>query len=85
MKSCIECAHHKIISDPDPHDWFCDDDKAVVCTKTINDERDETSEYVSDRNEFKCVTRSCRPYNVEKESNIPDWCPLNIEKANNES
>src|SRR4051812_3276113 len=32
MKTCIGCKHHEVIADPDPHDWFCDDDVAVVCT-----------------------------------------------------
>jgi hypothetical protein len=32
MKSCVECASHKVELDPDPFDWFCDDDVKVVCT-----------------------------------------------------
>lgn len=84
MKSCIDCSFHKVISDPDPYDWFCDDDKAVVCTKTKNDDQNETSEYTSDRQEFKPVATSCRPYRLEVESKIPDWCPLK-QKPKNES
>jgi hypothetical protein len=76
MKNCLECPFHEVISDPDPHDWFCDDDKAVVCTKLKNDKQDKNSKYSADRQEFKCVTISCRPYNLKKECNIPDWCPL---------
>ena len=37
--SCIDCAHHAIINDADPNDWFNDDDCAVVCTKVPNDEK----------------------------------------------
>ncbi len=77
MKTCLDCPFHKVISDPDPNDWFCDDDQAVVCTKSKNKNQDTSSKYVSDRQEFKCVTSSCRPYKLEKESNIPSWCPLN--------
>lgn len=30
-KNCIDCKDHEILPDPDPHDWFCDDDVKVVC------------------------------------------------------
>jgi hypothetical protein len=76
MKNCIECPNHKVINDPDPHDSFCRDDIAVVCIKTPNDDIKKDSAYLSDKNEFKCVTRSCRPYNKTKESECPDWCPI---------
>ena len=32
-ENCIDCSHHHIQDDPDPHDWFCDDDVKVFCTK----------------------------------------------------
>lgn len=25
----------------------------------------------------KNITTSCRPYNIEKECNVPEWCPIN--------
>ena len=59
LSNCIDCTHHKVMRDPDPSDWFCDDDVKVVCSK-------------ANRN----ITVSCRPYNTQKESAIPDWCPL---------
>jgi len=74
MKTCIDCEYHKVIEDPDPNDWFCDDDKAVVCTLEQNDTRDSDSEYASNRNPYKCITVSCRPHHIIKESTIPDWC-----------
>lgn len=74
-ESCIGCDIHKIINDRDPFDSFNDDDVAVVCTLTINDKKDVNSKYLSDRQEFKCITNSCRPYNIIKESRIPNWCP----------
>lgn len=40
---CTKCQYHQVINDRDPHDWFCDDDAAIVCTKI--------EEYTSD-NEF---------------------------------
>jgi transcription initiation factor TFIIIB Brf1 subunit/transcription initiation factor TFIIB len=76
IKSCIDCEYHKVISDPDPNDWFCDDDCAVVCTLKQNDERKEYSKYLSDKNPNKCITRSCRPYKIREETTpIPKWCP----------
>jgi hypothetical protein len=74
--NCLDCENHEVIPDPDPHDWFNDDDLAVVCKITVNDSQDPGSKYCSDRQEFKCITRSCRPYNDRKESGRPSWCPL---------
>ena len=76
-KSCLSCNHHKIINDPDPHDWFCDDDMAVVCTLTTNPNQDLKSKYAADRQGFRCVGVSIRPYKLKAESEIPSWCPLN--------
>ena len=30
---CNDCPHHEFLPDPDPHDWFNDDDKKLVCHK----------------------------------------------------
>jgi hypothetical protein len=76
IPNCLDCENHKVIPDPDPFDWFNDDDVAVVCVIFPNDDRDVESEYLADRQEFKCVTGSCRPYNKRKESDRPKWCPL---------
>ncbi len=75
MKTCIECNEHMIINDPDPNYWFCDNDVAVVCKLTTNPYRDLGSVYIANRNEFRCITVACRPYNVKKETTIPEWCP----------
>lgn len=32
--SCIDCPQHEVRPDPDPLDWFCDDDVKVVCMLT---------------------------------------------------
>lgn len=77
MKNCLDCPKHAIINDPDPHDWFCSDDVAVVCQGTLNQARDTQSKYMADHSEYRPVTVSCRPYNTRNESNTPDWCPLN--------
>lgn len=33
IKNCMDCPFHSVQADPDPHDWFCDDDEKVICTK----------------------------------------------------
>jgi len=33
ITNCTQCNFHKILPDPDPDDWFCDDDVKVMCTK----------------------------------------------------
>jgi Fe-S-cluster containining protein len=63
-KTCIDCPSHEVLSDPDPYDWFCDDDVNVVCKKN-----------------GKNITVACRPYQIRKECEIPEWCPINIKRA----
>jgi hypothetical protein len=77
LTNCTQCKMHEIIPDPDPNDWFCDDDVAVVCKLTEgNPQHDPNSRYMADRqNVHRCITRSCRPYNTAKETLIPNWCP----------
>jgi len=31
ITNCIDCPEHQILKDPDPDDWFCDDDVKVIC------------------------------------------------------
>jgi len=31
INNCIDCMEHEILNDPDPYDWFCDDDVKVIC------------------------------------------------------
>lgn len=64
ITNCLSCPFHKVLADPDPYDWFCDDDMKVICTKKEN----------------KVITCACRPYNLEKESEVPMWRPLNKPK-----
>jgi len=61
ITNCTQCPHHKVLPDPDPLDWFCDDDVKVVCL-LFPEERQ--------------ITCACRPYQVEKECSVPKWCPL---------
>lgn len=75
MKSCLDCAHHKVIADPDPHDSFCADDVAVIC-QIKPGKIDKDSKYASDHSPFARITVGCRPYNARKETKVPNWCPL---------
>lgn len=56
---CAVCAHSKVFADPDPTDWFCDDDVKVVCMK-------------ADRNiTVACRPYNI----AEECSYMPSWCP----------
>ena len=33
ISNCMDCRYHQVQPDPDPTDWFEDDDEKVVCTK----------------------------------------------------
>lgn len=68
---CAICKHAKVYPDPDPNDWFCDDDVKVLCTKVPLDVNGEPK---GGNNQITCA---CRPYMVTREcSYTPDWCPL---------
>lgn len=67
IKKCTDCPFHLVESDPDPNDWFCSDDVKVKCTKT--------------KRKKAYITVACRPYNTERECDIPKWCPLSLRKA----
>lgn len=67
IDNCMDCPHHHVQRDPDPDDWFCDDDVKVVCTKAIQKD-----------GSYREVTSACRPYNTRKECSVPQWCPLNV-------
>lgn len=60
LTNCMDCPHHSVRHDPDPDDWFCDDDEKVLCALASH----------------KAITVGCRPYNKRKECTIPSWCPL---------
>lgn len=75
-ENCIDCGQHEVIHDPDPTDSFNDDDMAVVCKLAMNPARDVNHRYLANRHPQRSVTMSCRPYNLRKESDRPDWCPL---------
>ena len=66
---CAICANAVVLPDPDPNDWFCDDDVKVVCDAVPVDVNGAPAT-------SSVITRACRPYMTAKEcSYIPDWCP----------
>ena len=67
ITNCTECIHHQVVRDPDPSDWFNDDDVAVLCNLSTRD---------TNSGRARRITRACRPYNVEKECSVPSWCPM---------
>ncbi len=78
IQKCIQCPHHNIEPDPDPNDWFCDDDIKIRCTLSPDPYRGNCY-----REPY--ITVGCRPYRAKKESDVPVWCPLkneSIEKEN---
>lgn len=74
--NCIDCPNHKVIADPDPTDWFNDDDVAVVCKLATNKERNKFPDNVAYQQKFRVISSMCRPYNIRNESETPSWCPL---------
>lgn len=69
IQCCIQCPFHTTEKDPDPDDWFNSDDVAVRCTKSgASGPRHGCNE--------PWIAVSCRPQNTERETNIPEWCPL---------
>jgi hypothetical protein len=75
IESCLDCRDHDVIADPDPNDWFCDNDVAIICKLAKNIYKDSNSKYSSDRQEFRILASSCRPYELKRSSKIPKWCP----------
>ena len=75
---CLRCPNHEVIPDPDPDDWFNDDDVAVVCNLVPNPDMDPKARRYSVRQSRRCVTSSCRPNSqmIAEQSAIPSWCPL---------
>ena len=77
---CSKCKYGKVVPDPDPDDWFNDDDCAVFCTNPNNNmvkewpsksQRDKIMEveryksYVTNNN-WTYIVGMLRPYEVNK-------------------
>ena len=72
--NCMDCEHHLVVPDPDPTDWFCVDDEAVLCRLT----GPNRSKFWASGKPFahRPVTVSCRPHRTRDECRTPNWCPL---------
>jgi len=57
---CISCSFAKFERDPDPYDWFCDDDTKIICTAGKKQRQ---------------VCGGVRPYELKKVE-APKWCIL---------
>lgn len=71
ITQCRECPHCKIYPDPDPDDWFNDDDEKACCG-LVKDEQ----------NLPKDIEGMLRPY---EKVLIPDWCPLKTNKQDEQN
>ena len=84
-KKCLKCKYHAIVPDPDPDDWFNDDDMAMYCTNPDNSmekewtspsQRERILSYISDKPYLKkgrtFICGSMRPYELgkSKEDNV---------------
>jgi hypothetical protein len=64
ITNCIQCGEHVVLPDPNPYDWFCDDDVKVMCK--------------IEKRIITCACRpyniekECSP--------IPIWCPKDYNK-----
>lgn len=67
-ENCMDCPRHLVAPDPDPTDWFEDDDELVLCTFT---------------KERRNITVACRPHRKRFECKTPSWCPLLVNSINN--
>ena len=81
LKYCIQCPFHKRVPDPDPDDWFNDDDETLLCTHPrcpVDDYTNRQREYYKKRGwigEGRVITSGERPYHINKEK-VPSYCPL---------
>ena len=81
LKYCVQCPFHERVADPDPDDWFDDDDEALLCIHPncpVDDYTDLQREYYKKRGwieKGRVITSSERPFNINKEK-VPSYCPL---------
>jgi len=73
--NCLDCPNVDIRSDPDPFDWFCDDDEAAFC-KLVERDPKENPKWYSDTVPLKPITVAARPHHLRRECETPKWCPL---------
>ena len=72
IRFCTQCEFHKVVPDPDPEDWFNDDDEAILCTLIKGGGHDKS--FGGEPYLFKMISGSLRPYETKKVEK-PEWCP----------
>ena len=82
MKFCTECPKHIQGYDPvpDDDDIFNMNNVYCVCSLLPNKNINEESDFVVDTQPYKIVSRGVRPYKLEDNCRIPNWCPLKKKK-----
>lgn len=59
VSNCTDCPEHETRVTPDPDDWFCDDDIAVLCRAAHR----------------RKIAEGIRPQFVREYCTVPAWCP----------
>lgn len=74
---CSKCLAAICVNDPDPDDWFNDDDKAILCS-LMPPRDDQFLSQAGIKFNHALVLSALRPteFNTFKR---PNWCPLNID------
>lgn len=80
ITNCTECKNLVVTPDPDPDDWFCDDVKAMCKAAKNQVPTLSSGGYICAEEPY--VTVGCRPYKLNEECGIPDWCPLLNKNSN---
>jgi len=76
--NCLDCPMVDVQRDPDPMDWFNDDDQAAFCLKTPRTKYPDKKKYPSDFVKFRPITVSARPHHLRGECITPKWCPMDL-------
>jgi hypothetical protein len=77
-ENCFSCRNHKMVPDPDPIDFFRDNDQAMVCV-LVNNPKYSTDAYrISDRQAYKVIGYGIEVFDNERKIPIPSWCPLGL-------
>jgi hypothetical protein len=77
---CTQCPHHRWQSNPDPDDWFRDDECDLICTynnkaniisSSLNVFEQKNPNYTT-----SLVPLNKAQFEVSLSITVPKWCPL---------
>ena len=63
IEKCTQCPHCTILPDPEPYDWFCDDDVKLFCEKLKRTVAAALRPYESDES---CHFQTVHAKNIEQ-------------------